>query len=523
MLAATDINSSFMTSTPQPPFPLVRGKSSSSLKDEGKKRLVKKFTAGKVMAHNRNNSYGKNLNKLTRITSLEPQDSVISEDRPKMNRSKSSDLILSKSSQRSRSSNKLNTLASTKKSSTNLFNHPLNRPRSRGSKVIIEFSDNKQESDEDEEEVEDFNDNVKVLGVEQSRIEETPEPDSPEEEQNDNYTAKERSDILTAYNSGFLLSQSTGVERPLAVNSVAPHNHNLHNLMLNNKVSQAGNYFGLSAKRPPFASRLSSRGSLNQVEQTFTPAGSEPASLSNQSSQLIFQPSSTGLNKEISHQDRTSDKPSIKDFSDFLSTKSSSVETRTQQKLWLQRESALLPSSGDSSTNLVGAYATNSQFRTEFEKFAREYLNVRRYVNPTVESLKRIDIPRVKLAKNRRAQDIESVSRENSAFAFQQRQDSNEVQKHLARMWQNGCNQHLPQKPELRNQDRFSSSLKSQRDQEGTAFGNVNLAMTQTALASPQAPTTRAQAARGQLTRTNTAPGMMNGAQVHISGKMVSN
>ncbi|CAI5757939.1 unnamed protein product [Candida verbasci] len=126
-------------------------------------------------------------------------------------------------------------------------------------------------------------------------------------------------------------------------------------------------------------------------------------------------------------------------FSDFLKPNHSSssdlnnnLETRTQQRLWLQRESSLMDvtnlenksnfsnlslnnlmfshsysnhnlSSLNSTTNNDGHPSNNNmlmhmvstqnsiQSRTEFERLNREYLNVRRHTNPIGESLNRVD------------------------------------------------------------------------------------------------------------------------------------
>ncbi|GMF07038.1 unnamed protein product [[Candida] boidinii] len=51
--------------------PLTKVKSSGSREDLHKKKPMKKFAAGKISQHSRNLSYGKNLNKLTKIKSHE--------------------------------------------------------------------------------------------------------------------------------------------------------------------------------------------------------------------------------------------------------------------------------------------------------------------------------------------------------------------------------------------------------------------------------------------------------------------
>ncbi|GMF65268.1 unnamed protein product [[Candida] boidinii] len=123
--------------------PLSRVKSSGSREDLHKKKPMKKFAAGKISQHSRNLSYGKNLNKLTKIKSHETvnsrnspnlvpmssgsiaagvissaqmynqnsQNTQDSSDRPRFNRSKSSgDILTLKPTTRNKSSTKLNNL-----------------------------------------------------------------------------------------------------------------------------------------------------------------------------------------------------------------------------------------------------------------------------------------------------------------------------------------------------------------------------------------------------------------------------
>ncbi|KAF7581890.1 TORC1 subunit TCO89 family protein [Clavispora lusitaniae] len=143
---------------------------------------------------------------------------------------------------------------------------------------------------------------------------------------------------------------------------------------------------------------------------------------------------------------------SSKSFSAFLNSSQSghnNIETRTQQRLWLQRENSMMeipsvaeanknfssyslnklmfahnynnsatnvrdaagfslgsmpeaqsqgektPTPSESVTNLFyliqGGHQNSIQSRTEFERLNRDYVNVRRYLNPVAESLSRLE------------------------------------------------------------------------------------------------------------------------------------
>lgn len=74
-------------------------------------------------------------------------------------------------------------------------------------------------------------------------------------------------------------------------------------------------------------------------------------------------------------------------------TSAVSPTTRTQQKLWLQRQ------------NMEGAVTDGSALlspekKREFERITKEYINVRKYTNPIIESIERIRTVRVGASTN---------------------------------------------------------------------------------------------------------------------------
>lgn len=77
------------------------------------------------------------------------------------------------------------------------------------------------------------------------------------------------------------------------------------------------------------------------------------------------------------------------DFSSFLNSSQPQTSSRTQQKLWLQRET--IASLNDVNQNDTSSPISNISTRFKYEEVARSYMHIRRTGNPVVESLKRLD------------------------------------------------------------------------------------------------------------------------------------
>lgn len=432
-----------------PPRVLPRGKSSSSLNSEGKKKPLKQFTAGGIKAHNRNSSYGLSikLNKLARISSQESIEDT--EIRPLMSRSKSSDGVILK---RNRSKTKLHGL------------QPLTRTISsqsyKGSKhksSQVTFNSGGSDS---EEEVDDFEDDTAVVskapgpsneGPMQRHLQTSPSP-APHQPQQRPMPQNTIENSIPKY-FGNILSQSTGMERTMVPNE---------------SIVNGSNY---QEERPELAnvSRYPSR-NLNQIPEsesdsyvTMERRGTRDESMgSYSSSNLIFQPSSTNIarqyNQQVSqepyaeragHLDTNGSSTSVaadfsRNFRDFLD-KTPEAETRTQFKLWLQRENSILDL-GQANKNY---YINNAQFRTEFEKFAREYLNVRRNVNPVLGSLKRLEILDKSIIKPHTAGGHDLTSFDKFSPGLIDRIRENHVQ--LNKIWELGWKDHNTSSTSLNN------------------------------------------------------------------------
>lgn len=79
------------------------------------------------------------------------------------------------------------------------------------------------------------------------------------------------------------------------------------------------------------------------------------------------------------------------DLSSYLSSQESEPETRTQQKLWLQRENVATLNDSEEMDNGNTAHIVNQTSRFQYEQLSREFLQIRRYKNPVMDSLKRLD------------------------------------------------------------------------------------------------------------------------------------
>ncbi|ESW97781.1 hypothetical protein KL918_003160 [Ogataea parapolymorpha] len=273
---------------------LPRGKSSNSLKDEPKKKALKKFTAGKV---SRNSSYGAHLNKLTRIKSNDSGGSSSNEpERPNFQRSKSSADML-----KTLSYNKLSNLITANERTKSMTNLKMLNTKPSKYKLTLDAKADDSVSSEDEEEVDTFDDN--------GRDAVSPPPKHPQDK-------------------SYVLSQPSGREKPM------------------------------------YDAPL-------QASESSRPSSSEPSQSYNEPSVPETPPSSTPTK--------------------------TSVQTRTQQKLWLQRENLHSLADMADSNNVFASNVT----RLAFEQLSREFLSIRRYSNPTIKSLARLNTSSLKVKKTR--------------------------------------------------------------------------------------------------------------------------
>lgn len=375
----------------------------------------KQFSARKL--HSRSASIGRGLNKIGRITS---SDDLNVHQRPVLNRSKSSDGMTAR---RSRSATRLTSLQPL--TDTHHHHHHHNQR-----KVVIDLP--KDESDESEneiinntiEEVERFSDEEASTIIEEPKIlsykappqfshtlvqpgssfsQEPPMPkiDSDldvklsqitenlkldtEEPLKDSPPAprsqeSKESKELAQYYQNMILSQSTGAIRAF---SDQPFQNSLLNLNRQNHIEYIHSNDKISSINSQNYSNI--KNSNNSLKQ-FTVNPSNLAT-SHESSMLSFRAEPGLALTSLPSKDGTPN-----NFNSFIKNSNTNIETRTQQKLWLQRESSLL--------DLSMLNSSNPQIRREFERMSREYLNARRFSNPVIDSVKRISIENKSIRNN---------------------------------------------------------------------------------------------------------------------------
>ncbi|CCH46609.1 Midasin [Wickerhamomyces ciferrii] len=522
-------------------------------------KKTKKFSA---RSHSRSASYGRNLNKLGRITSTEEIH-----QRPGLNRSKSTDGTLVR---KNRSFTKLSTL------------QPLARTRShqqvqqrKGGKVVLEFNNDQESSDdenhegskkeESEEEVEEFSDDEQSSQSNQpdntqlklsykapaqfshthipqgsplssnTSSQQTKESTEPEvgaskalrnslaamtsnltlndtagkqpvddlNQKQQDQSVDQYKESLSEYYQNMILSQSTGAVRAFGdqpfSNSLVQGRTEGPTTNGHEKSKDSLQYIHsndhISGTLGNMKSLASSTNSLRQF--TMQNIGGE--SVPNDTASVISgfkgkQPSGVGFvsNSKLQRE------PSVgtpQNFNQFLKSNNSNIETRTQQKLWLQRENSLLdlPSASNNSNN--------PSLRRDLERVSREYTNVRRFFNPSVESVKRIHSKSI---------DKSQLNGRNNSSIIKNI-DTNDFQAKIFKLWIEGessssSDNRRSQNPTIgsqyNQQQQNNSHQKMYSQQRPSIIQTANMSMTGlgNSLRSPVAPTTRA------VDRANNSP-----------------
>lgn len=84
-------------------------------------------------------------------------------------------------------------------------------------------------------------------------------------------------------------------------------------------------------------------------------------------------------------------KSKINNFSDFLKSDMTEGDSRTQRKLWLQRENSIMDLSIQNGSADSIFMVTNIDVKREFERISHEYMNSKRFHNPLDASLNRFE------------------------------------------------------------------------------------------------------------------------------------
>ena len=209
---------------------------------------------------------------------------------------------------------------------------------------------------------------------------------------------------------------------------------------------------------------------------------------------------------------RTDTSSNFNNFSQFLQSDNGGAESRTQQKLWLQRENSILDLSAQNPTTDSIFLASNIEVKREFERISREYTNVRRFCNPLNESLIRISSHNeIEIRKHRtspsQTDELSSTVfgsyKDKKTFEDLHPQTSNrivEIQRILAKIWNeesvdfnrdyNPTNNGDNDNNNIINGNKFQNSLNARHSRRGQN-SMTNLQQHQRTINSLQ-PTTRA-------------------------------
>ncbi|CEP64773.1 Tco89p LALA0_S13e02674g [Lachancea lanzarotensis] len=246
------------------------------------------------------------------------------------------------------------------------------------------------------------------------------------------YNKEKRTDLK--YSPTVILSQSTGMEKRFdrspslseetnsrilrndniqnSANGAIPSNNNNFKYINSDFAASFNSNHGTqhiseSSVKPDFSTSISSLSShLSRPTQLMT-ENKPSKSLHQRTGQAIITPHINNrpqLDSRNSSSKRSDPLSNFNNFSQFLQTESSGTESRTQQKLWLQRENSFIDLSSQVPTLDSIFLASNIEVKREFERISREYTNVRRFSNPVTTSLNRT-APRNRLdsKKNRLA------------------------------------------------------------------------------------------------------------------------
>ncbi|SCU81117.1 LAFA_0C02828g1_1 [Lachancea sp. 'fantastica'] len=345
------------------------------------------------------------------------------------------------------------------------------------------------------------------------------------------------------YSPTMILSQSTGIEKrfdrspPLAeetgsrmlkndgiqntTNGAIPSNNNNFKYINSDfaasfNSNQGVQHLSESSVKPDFSTSISSLSShLSRPTQLMTDNKAQKAlhQRAGQNFATSHNNNRPQLNSRKSSSKRPDSLSNFNNFSQFLQTESNGTESRTQQKLWLQRENSLIDLSSQTPTLDTIFLASNIEVKREFERISREYTNVRRFSNPVTASLNRI-APRNRLdsKKNRLAlsqtQELVKVFRKDGSQNQQSLQDfckenlhlDIDIQRVLSTIWnkESAAFNRSSELPGQNDLNHTSSShgmpLRSQtRNNLRTSYGSSNSINHQRGLGSGSLqPTTRA-------------------------------
>lgn len=248
------------------------------------------------------------------------------------------------------------------------------------------------------------------------------------------------------YHHDMILSQSTGLVRKFGDQQFKNSLMQLDKLKANDSLQFIHSLDHIN--QGPTNSFASSSNSLKQF--TVQPASQKLSASTDSGSQLSFKVengismvSANNVNRHQQYANQFPNSSSVQsnnisitptNFNQFLKSNTSNIETRTQQKLWLQRENSLLDITGSNSNN-----ANNPQIRREFERISREFLNVKRFSNPVSDGVKRTYVPHNNKNDSRAASLRSNNIKDDTTHQGKlQTFKSDQIQAKLMKLWVEG-------------------------------------------------------------------------------------
>ncbi|CAI4052670.1 hypothetical protein N7582_005532 [Saccharomyces uvarum] len=220
-------------------------------------------------------------------------------------------------------------------------------------------------------------------------------------------------------NSQFALPTATSIDNK--DNAISQHNFSTSISSLTNNLRRAvpDSFHGSSRMNNIFHKKSSQNLLLRSNNVGKNPSASN--------SPLVNEHSISNTNANGNANGSSDSGAKFNSFAQFLKSDGIDAESRTQRKLWLQRENSImdLSSQNDGSDSIF--MAGNIDAKREFERISHEYSNVKRFYNPLDEALLRVEPTMVGNTNNIRKKshnDGQSITPSNSTPDHKNKDDS---------------------------------------------------------------------------------------------------
>ncbi|SMN22551.1 similar to Saccharomyces cerevisiae YPL180W TCO89 Subunit of TORC1 (Tor1p or Tor2p-Kog1p-Lst8p-Tco89p), a complex that regulates growth in response to nutrient availability [Maudiozyma saulgeensis] len=135
---------------------------------------------------------------------------------------------------------------------------------------------------------------------------------------------------------------------------------------------------------------------------------------------------SNDAKKEGGETTKGGDGKKLNNFSQFLKSDMTEGDSRTQRKLWLQRENSIMDLNIQNGSVDSVFMVTNVDVKREFERISHEYTNSKRFYNPLDAALKRFE------TYKKQQEDTNRVNEVNSKTKSKSKSTNNKLSGHLS-------------------------------------------------------------------------------------------